>query len=805
MGNQVDSKGENKNEEDKNEGNRNEVRENLESEEIPPDTQINNEYRETHENEQISENQNQLNQEEEQPQQDQQYQQNNQEEQMQPVQETQEELGEEAEAGGEEEIGEEQVGEEGEPEGGGEPEAGVDGGEAEDRAEEGFDEGRGEGDGVQGLQQQYQMPQGQQNLQGQQYQFVQDGQLYQVDENGQIYKVIQEVQNPQEEGMNAMGVQGQMEQGQIPYQNQMGGVQYAQPIFQNLDQYQQIQQSQQFMGNMEMQQNAYQMTQANYENYEMQKGNLRKNETNTPSEKLNMMSPNSKSMTSSNRFGRTEPKDSIPKMHIISNRGSKIKSDSSNFMKFKHNKKKSEKIFEKGYYTFGGKRTSNQFVNATRDNPRFIKSFKNFNRVTLKNKDGFVEIPRSEYDNYLDRETLVINDGMDTGEYKFIGAKTHLKEGNPQFGKKYNLNEEDIIQEINRRTKAGKEKKVSYEIVDKFYALTEIRGKTIKRLEKKAEILENKMNFYSTFENNDYNTNLKMNEKMGSERIKNEANSNENYYVAKYSGNKYNSNIQGSAQSQPAKYGDIGRENYIVANFKVGNSSQSKSSFQNINFKASARSSGAIGPRGARVSDGYYEFRREIPIRGRESNYTNFNNRNSITSKPTDNYSKYILEQINKIRIDPQSFIGVIEDAKTNISKDKFGRIIYNGKMRIALANGESSFDEAIEFLKNADSMEPLQYISYLTVMPPQNEKEIKDKDDLSKKVIEMINGGINIKSYWRDVIKDPEISFLLMIVDDNGVRNGMRRKDIMNPNIKYIGISSIEINRNFVCYITLS
>ena len=94
---------------------------------------------------------------------------------------------------------------------------------------------------------------------------------------------------------------------------------------------------------------------------------------------------------------------------------------------------------------------------------------------------------------------------------------------------------------------------------------------------------------------------------------------------------------------------------------------------------------------------------------GRGSNYTNFNNRNSITSKPTYNYSKYILEQINKIRIDPQSFIGVIEDAKNYIIKDKLGRIIYNGKMRIALANGESSFNEAIEFLKNADSMEPLK------------------------------------------------------------------------------------------------
>ena len=799
MGNQVDSKGENKNEDDKNVENRNETRENLESEEIPPDTQINHEYQETHENEQISENPNQLNQEEEQTQQDQQYQQTHPEEQMKSGQEIQEEIGERQEAGGEEEMGEEQ--QVGEGEAGGEPgEVGEEGEEEGGVGEEAEGEGEEGEEGGEGLQQQYQMAQGQQNLQGQQYQFVQDGQLYQVDENGQLYKVIQEVQNPQEEGMNAMGVQGQMVQGEAQYQNQMGGVQFAQPIFQNIDQKHQIQQNEQFLGNMEMQQNMFQM--ANYANYGMQRGqNLKQIQSNTPSEKKNMMSPNSKSMTSSNRFGKTEPKDSIPKMHIMSNRGSKIKSDSSSFMKFNTNKKKNIRNVERGYYTFGGKTSTNQFINSTRDNSRFVKSFKNFNRITLKNRDGFVEIPRSQYDNYVDRETLVINDGMDTGEYKFIGAKTLLKEGHTQFGKKVNLNEEDVIQEINRRAKPKKEKKVSYEIVDKFYALTEIRGKTIKRLEKKNEILENKMNFYSTFENNDYNMNERLNEKMN-ERIKNNVNSNENYYVAKYSGNKYNSNIQSSAQSQPAKIRD---SNYVVANFKVGTSSQSRESFQGINYKSSARSSGAIGPGGARVSDGYYEFRREIPMMARGSNYTNFNNRNSITAKPTDNYSKYILEQINKIRIDPQSFIGVIEDAKANITKDKFGRIIYNGKMRIALANGESSFDEAIEFLKNADSMEPLKYISYLTVMPPQNEKEIKDKDDLNKKVIEMINGGINIKSYWRDVIRDPEISFLLMIVDDNGVKNGMRRKDIMNPSIKFIGISSIEINRNFVCYITLS
>ena len=172
---------------------------------------------------------------------------------------------------------------------------------------------------------------------------------------------------------------------------------------------------------------------------------------------------------------------------------------------------------------------------------------------------------------------------------------------------------------------------------------------------------------------------------------------------------------------------------------------------------------------------------------------------------PEDNYSKYLLEQINKIRIDPQSFIGVIEDAKANIVKSRFGGYAYNGKIKIALAEGEPAFDDAIEFLKSTESMEILEYSPLLTVKLPQNESEIKDFNDLKIKVEEMLEEGINIKSYWRDIIRDPEISFLLMIVDDTGSRRGMKRKDILNPKMKYIGISSIEINGSFVCYITLS
>ena len=173
---------------------------------------------------------------------------------------------------------------------------------------------------------------------------------------------------------------------------------------------------------------------------------------------------------------------------------------------------------------------------------------------------------------------------------------------------------------------------------------------------------------------------------------------------------------------------------------------------------------------------------------------------------PDDNFSKYLLEQINKIRSDPQSFVGVIEDAKDNIKKSRSGKYYYNGnKIKVALKDGESAFNETIEFLKSCQPMEPLEFSKDLIPNPPQNVEEIEDRNYLKKNVELMILNGIKINSYWRDLINDAEISFLLMIVDDNGDKKGMRRNDILNPKMKYIGISSIEINGHFINYFVLS
>ena len=782
---------------DRRDENKDEGKENLQTEEIPPDTQVNHEIKET-ENEITSENHQQMNQVEEQYQAQapmgqyaQQIQQIQQVEQVQESPDYQRgEIEERNEKGEDGEVNDEQEerGEEGEEEAG---EEGEEGDEEEAVRGKGVASGEmGQILQVQQAQQQYQMQQDQQNLQGQgqgqgqPYQFVKDGYLYQVDENGQLfqvdqdgtlYKVIQDNQNVQ---MGQGIQQGQVFQAGGINQNQNQDVQYVQPIYQEVDPNQQqylLNQGQNMYNanylNTEQYQQylQYQMMKSNTENYAIR----REQGFSGPSDKVQFSESAMSPSPSTNRMKKKElkPKDSMPKMHIISDRGSMNRS-SKKYMKFdRSNVNVMDE--ENDNYTYAMDRSERQ-LRSTQSNRRLDK---NFSKLSLKEREGFVDIPREEYDNYINRETIVVNDGMETGEYQFIGAKTVLKDGGFNNAK-YKLTEEQIIQEINRRNKRTKEKKVSYEVIDKFYALTEIRGKTIHRLEKKNLTSKNKAKFYASLETSNYNYNADVNPKIN-------VNSYGNYQAQLYnnnSGSKY-SNINNQ------KTGSI-----EVASFRVGN-------YKNVG--------GAGISSGARNSGGYYEFRKDVPFSGKfnpNSNYANFNNNiNSFSSIPLDNYSRYLLEQINRIRLDPQSFIGVIEDAKANIIKDKFGRIVYNGKIKIALAQGESSFKEAIDYLKKVDSMEPLKYASQLTVIPPQNEYEIEDKDDLSRKVIDMINAGINVKSYWRDVIKDPQISFLLMIVDDNGVKSGMKRKDILNPNMKFIGISSAEINRNFACYITLS
>ena len=178
---------------------------------------------------------------------------------------------------------------------------------------------------------------------------------------------------------------------------------------------------------------------------------------------------------------------------------------------------------------------------------------------------------------------------------------------------------------------------------------------------------------------------------------------------------------------------------------------------------------------------------------------------------PKDDFSTYIFEHINKLRTNPSYIIPEIESGMENITKEKNKKnpneekLIYKSKVKVALTKGKEAFEEAISILKTVQPMEPLIFKENMCLPVPTTEEEFKDKEFLKNNVSAIKGQGINIDNAWKDLVKDAETSFLLMIVDDSGKKAGMKRNDILNPSYKYVGISSTMIGKSFVAFCTFS
>ena len=178
---------------------------------------------------------------------------------------------------------------------------------------------------------------------------------------------------------------------------------------------------------------------------------------------------------------------------------------------------------------------------------------------------------------------------------------------------------------------------------------------------------------------------------------------------------------------------------------------------------------------------------------------------------PKDDFSTYIFEHINKLRTNPSYIIPEIESGMENITKEKNKKnpneekLIYKSKVKVALTKGKEAFEEAISILKTVQPMEPLIFKENMCLPVPTTEEEFKDKEFLKNNVSVIKGQGINIDNAWRDLVKDAETSFLLMVVDDSGKKAGMKRNDILNPSYKYVGISSTMIGKSFVAFCTFS
>ena len=293
-------------------------------------------------------------------------------------------------------------------------------------------------------------------------------------------------------------------------------------------------------------------------------------------------------------------------------------------------------------------------------------------------------------------------------------------------------------------------------------------------------------------------------------RLENGINSDQNLII--------NSPIEGESLFKLNKE----NKNFLVDNKRYSNEQLDNSFAPTINQK----------------SENFFQFKQEnnyyddinndsVRLRGTNKN-KNLSSFSSSLFYSSDDFEKlknktyYIrsaFELINKIRINPSFFSEQIKDAIKYIKQEKKVttnpitgekneqlRIIFKKKLKIVLAKGENAFKEATDILKKKNPIQPLRFCEEIIIPLPKNEEEFEDKNILKKNAEELRkNSPFHFEYYYKDLIRDPFISVLLMIVDDFEIDAGKKRECLLNPELHYIGINSKYIGKNFIAYFSFA
>ena len=192
-----------------------------------------------------------------------------------------------------------------------------------------------------------------------------------------------------------------------------------------------------------------------------------------------------------------------------------------------------------------------------------------------------------------------------------------------------------------------------------------------------------------------------------------------------------------------------------------------------------------------------------------EVNENNFNE-DIIQNEKYANYPDKIVELINNIREDPVGYADTVEQSIQDIvtEEDKedptIKRLIYKKKLKVALTKGEPAFHEAIEYLRSLSPLPPLEFSQEKCIPLPDTEEQLNDHTFLRNQV-KALREKTKIDVFFKDLIKIPEISGLLMIVDDTIKNPGKKRKALLSKDLKYIGVNSKFIGKTFVSYFSFS
>lgn len=198
------------------------------------------------------------------------------------------------------------------------------------------------------------------------------------------------------------------------------------------------------------------------------------------------------------------------------------------------------------------------------------------------------------------------------------------------------------------------------------------------------------------------------------------------------------------------------------------------------------------------------------PFNSDENAQYNYQNELNNQNLKYSDYPERIVELINNIREDPVGYADIIEDSIKYIveEEDKNDpsnvRLIFKKKVKVALNKGEPAFREAAEYLRSLTSLPPLEFSQEKCIPLPDNEEELKDPTYLREQV-RQIREQTEVDVFFKDLIKIPEVSGLLMIVDDTNKNAGKKRMALLNKDLKYVGVTSKFVGKTFIAYFAFS
>jgi len=200
----------------------------------------------------------------------------------------------------------------------------------------------------------------------------------------------------------------------------------------------------------------------------------------------------------------------------------------------------------------------------------------------------------------------------------------------------------------------------------------------------------------------------------------------------------------------------------------------------------------------------------QIPYDNDENPFNIEHNTELERNMKYSDYPEKIVEYINNIREDPVGFADIIEDSIKYIveEEDKNDpsnvRLIFKKKVKVALNKGEAAFLEAAEYLRSLTPLPPIEFVQDKCIPLPENEDELKDPTFLREQV-RQIREKTEVDVFFKDLIKIPEVSGLLMIVDDTNKNAGKKRMALLNKDLKYVGVTSKFVGKTFIAYFAFS